>query len=855
MKQTTKRLLSIALCALLLLSLLPLGFLGRQALASPDGLHRLSLVGSGFPGIEEWNPAAPEGEMTEVSNNVYEKLMTFPEDTTICFKVVGNGCWDDNWNFGSVGLVPGELTEMECGGSSQDMVLSVAGGSRVKFTVDLNGLSIGHKATILVKVQGPVDGFKTVYAKADWSQCYVYCWNADGSALAGNWPGTQMFLNEDGLWEGKVTAKASNLLFNNGEGGEGNQTTDLTMPHGNEIVYLYASDCWVTYQEAVGAGNWGIESLSMVGSCLPGLSDWDDTSLSCLMEERSENIYVRYLEMQEATTLTFRFAGNSGADDQWDFGGANVVLGQAVALSRGVYATDMILSVDGPCALWFVVDLNPMFKGGSPTLQVEKDLLFGRRLTVIPPDTWDNVYAYTWDPEALGNYPGKAMKKTDDGYQLFISAELTNLVLSTTLPNGTRVNSADIRLIPSNKDVVLRIREDLLVEPDYGQPTEPWDLESLALAGQGLPDIALWDPADPAGDMHQLGTYTYEKYLTCAAGTAMEFKIAGNDRWQDQWNFGGNGAAVEVGRLYTLTKGPESQNLTMTVSEDCTLRLVVDLSEVRYGGNATLLVEKILPSEPAPTRKLTVVVPDDWTRAYAYTWGPDTFGSWPGTELPKNGNTCQIMIPQELVNLVISGELSTGLRQQSHDIQLQTNGEDVTVRVNGATGDYTVVYGQQPSVTYRVVGNTSWMGNWDAASDAGLMTEIEPRKFQKCFKNVQPGIYEYQITKNGTWDGAYGDAGDNCILNVGQTCDVTFTLTISIYGELDSLDVDCVAILAGDMNGDGRRNMGDVAKLYAHIRGSQPLGQEALGNADFTGDGKINMGDTAGLYAHIRRNI
>jgi hypothetical protein len=57
------------------------------------------------------------------------------------------------------------------------------------------------------------------------------------------------------------------------------------------------------------------------------------------------------------------------------------------------------------------------------------------------------------------------------------------------------------------------------------------------------------------------------------------------------------------------------------------------------------------------------------------------------------------------------------------------------------------------------------------------------------------------------------------------------------------------------MNGDGRLNMGDVAKLYAHIRGSQPLGQEALGNADFTGDGKINMGDTARLYAHIRSNI
>lgn len=630
MKQTTKRLFSMALCAVLLLSLLPVGLLGRQALASPEGLYSLSLVGSGFPGISEWDPTDPAGYMTEISNDVYEKSMTFSEDTTISFKVVGNGQWDDRWNFGSADIVPGQVSEMECGGGSADMVLSLAGGSKAKFIVNMNDLSSGGKATILVEVQGPVNGFKTVYAKADWSQCYVYCWNADGSTLGSQWPGSQMSLNEDGLWEGTVSENAFNVLFNDGAG---NQTVDLVMPDSNERVYLCASDRWVTYQEAIADGNWGIESLTLVGSGLPGIPEWDDTASFGVMEEISDNLYVKQLEVPGATTMTFRFIGNIGSDSQWEFGGADPVPGQSVALNRGVNATNMTLSVEAACSVWFSVDLNPMFKGGNPVLTVGQEF----------------------------------------------SSEAS--------------------------------------------------------------------------------------------------------------------------------------------------------------------------------RKLTVVVPDEWVRVHAYTWNPDTLGGWPGAELMKNGNTCETMISQDLVNLVISGELENGLRQQTTDILLESNGKDVTVLVNGETGDYTVVYGTPEQAVYRVVGDADWMGSWDPASDAGLMTEIAPRKFQKCFKNVQPGTYEYKITKNGTWDGAYGDAGDNCVLNVGQVCDVTFTLTISIYGELDSLDVDCAAILAGDMNGDGRLNMGDVAKLYAHIRGSQTLGQEALGNADFTGDGKINMGDTARLYAHIRSNI
>lgn len=55
----------------------------------------------------------------------------------------------------------------------------------------------------------------------------------------------------------------------------------------------------------------------------------------------------------------------------------------------------------------------------------------------------------------------------------------------------------------------------------------------------------------------------------------------------------------------------------------------------------------------------------------------------------------------------------------------------------------------------------------------------------------------------------------------------------------------------GDVTGDGKVNMGDVARIYAHIKGSTLLTDpDALAAADVSGDGKINLGDTSRLLAH-----
>jgi ribosomal protein S27E len=59
--------------------------------------------------------------------------------------------------------------------------------------------------------------------------------------------------------------------------------------------------------------------------------------------------------------------------------------------------------------------------------------------------------------------------------------------------------------------------------------------------------------------------------------------------------------------------------------------------------------------------------------------------------------------------------------------------------------------------------------------------------------------------------------------------------------------------LIGDISGDGKVNMGDVSRVYAHTTGKTLLTDPyALAAADTNGDGKINLGDTSRILSHVR---
>lgn len=79
------------------------------------------------------------------------------------------------------------------------------------------------------------------------------------------------------------------------------------------------------------------------------------------------------------------------------------------------------------------------------------------------------------------------------------------------------------------------------------------------------------------------------------------------------------------------------------------------------------------------------------------------------------------------------------------------------------------------------------------------------------------------------------------------------TRNFSYNTDLTDINIDAKLYPYGDASQDGKVNVGDVSKIYAHIRDTDRITDDyALLCADASGDGKLNMGDVASIYAHIR---
>jgi len=64
----------------------------------------------------------------------------------------------------------------------------------------------------------------------NWGTVYGYAWDSTGNKLLGEWPGTKLSEDSSGLYKMTVSVTGSlNFIFNNGVGGTGNQTSDLSL--------------------------------------------------------------------------------------------------------------------------------------------------------------------------------------------------------------------------------------------------------------------------------------------------------------------------------------------------------------------------------------------------------------------------------------------------------------------------------------------------------------------------------------------------------------------------------------------------------------------------------------------------
>ena len=79
---------------------------------------------------------------------------------------------------------------------------------------------------------------------------------------------------------------------------------------------------------------------------------------------------------------------------------------------------------------------------------------------------------------------------------------------------------------------------------------------------------------------------------------------------------------------------------------------------------------------------------------------------------------------------------------------------------------------------------------------------------------------------------------------------VTWEYVVTLEG--GETVVDAKICLFGDVTGDGRINVADTGKVYAHVKGTAELTDYAFACADVSGDGKINVADTGRIYAHVK---
>ena len=226
---------------------------GGGASTPSTGLNSLAIVGSGIPGVGEWNPGDPAGELVMTSEGVWTKVIAALAGTTMTIKFAGNDDWNSGYNFGGnvdgVTVAYGTKIDLSNDGGSKDITLTTVNDGNVKFTIDLTG----EIPTLLVEetdeeptapgepVTPPEETGETytVYAKvpADWKSPAVWCWNdaAQNPSNIGAWPGTYaMTKGENGWWTIEIPVGYNNVLINN--------SNDTKTP---DIVGLSGQDVWI----------------------------------------------------------------------------------------------------------------------------------------------------------------------------------------------------------------------------------------------------------------------------------------------------------------------------------------------------------------------------------------------------------------------------------------------------------------------------------------------------------------------------------------------------------------------------------------------------------------------------------
>ncbi len=151
--------------------------------------------------------------------------------------------------------------------------------------------------------------------------------------------------------------------------------------------------------------------------------------------------------------------------------------------------------------------------------------------------------------------------------------------------------------------------------------------------------------------------------------------------------------------------------------------------------------------------------------------------------------------------------------------------------IQNPTPDVDPVYTVSGTVTTGAAGDTTLelLKDGEVIATATAVTVASDKLFDGSysFENVAAGTYTLKVSKENH---------------------VAREYTVTVEADLTQ---DAKIHLIGDIDGNGKINVGDVSKLNGHIKGNALTDEYWILCANVNG-GKLNMGDVSVLYAHIK---
>lgn len=200
---------------------------------------------------------------------------------------------------------------------------------------------------------------------------------------------------------------------------------------------------------------------------------------------------------------------------------------------------------------------------------------------------------------------------------------------------------------------------------------------------------------------------------------------------------------------------------------------------------------------------------------------------------------CSGFESEEWMLLGSDTQVASGLNfLQSHVVENDIGGDGLCYTNGPVLSPKT--YDPQSVKVYSIQGTITGLGD----PEIPMTVELCQVDGARCLKTLtltgEQAAYQLENLLPGTY-----------VLIISKEGYVSRELTVTLTDANMKLDAKLQKV--GDMSGDGEINIGDVGKLYAHIRGVSVIEDPYLLEcADVNGDGEVNVADTGRLYFLVK---